>query len=87
MNKKVFAIRDHEALFGELCSVFSETATDAVKSRGRFCLALSGGKTPKALYETLSTSHTDSVDWSRTFIFWGDERFVPKNHPESNYRM
>jgi 6-phosphogluconolactonase len=53
-----------------------------------FALCLSGGSTPKRLYETLATPALASrFPWARTHLFWGDERFVPHNDPQSNYRM
>jgi 6-phosphogluconolactonase len=61
---------------------------DAIVERGRFLLALAGGSTPRRLYEILSTpTFAHRIDWSRTHVFWGDERCVPPDHPESNYRM
>ncbi|ARP83376.1 6-phosphogluconolactonase [Bordetella genomosp. 8] len=55
---------------------------------GRFALALSGGSTPKPLYELLAQPERASrIDWSRVHLFWGDERFVPYDDPQSNYRM
>ncbi len=51
-----------------------------------FSMALSGGETPRLLYRYLGTKYRDRVDWQRVHIFWGDERFVPFNDPESNYR-
>ncbi len=50
-------------------------------------IALSGGSTPKALFDELSKAYKDVIDWSRIRFFWGDERCVPPNHPESNYLM
>src|SRR5271154_4614857 len=51
-------------------------------------LALSGGSTPRPLYRLLATDPFRSrIDWSRLEIFWGDERFVPQDDPDSNYRM
>lgn len=85
--KKVLAFTDKKKLFENLCSLISETAGRAIDTNGRFSMALSGGRTPRALYETLSEKFFDRIDWSRTFLFWGDERFVPHDHPESNYRM
>jgi 5-dehydro-2-deoxygluconokinase len=61
---------------------------DAIAARGRFLLALAGGSTPRRLYELLSKPpFVDRIDWSRTHVFWGDERCVASDHPESNYRM
>jgi len=63
------------------------TAT-AMATDGRFRVALSGGSTPKALYALLASDRFKSrFPWQRVFWFWGDERFVPYDHPESNYRM
>jgi 6-phosphogluconolactonase len=53
-----------------------------------FTIALSGGSTPRRLYETLaSPPHASRLSWSRWEVFWGDERTVPPDHPDSNYRM
>ena len=61
---------------------------EAAQTEGRFAIALSGGSTPKHLYEILSQHpHRDRFPWLRTHLFWGDERFVPHDHPDSNYRM
>ena len=55
---------------------------------GAFAINLSGGSTPKALYAMLATEHyRREIDWERVHLFFGDERFVPKDHPDSNYRM
>jgi 6-phosphogluconolactonase len=63
------------------------TAT-ALAARGRFRVALSGGSTPKALYGLLASDEfRDRFPWRQVSWFWGDERFVPYDHPESNYRM
>lgn len=63
-------------------------AAASMAARGQFSVALSGGSTPRALYSLLATSEFAArVDWSRLNVFWGDERCVPPDHPESNYRM
>lgn len=55
---------------------------------GQFTIALSGGSTPRRLYEVLSSEpRVSQVAWDRWRVFWGDERCVPPDHPESNYRM
>src|SRR6185312_6784232 len=55
--------------------------------RPTFDFVLSGGKTPRGLYENLASSHRTSIDWSRVRFFWGDERCVPPDHPESNFKL
>ena len=63
-------------------------ASEAIEARGRFLMCLSGGHTPKPLYELLaSPPYAEWLDWTRIHLFWGDERCVPPNHPDSNYRM
>jgi 6-phosphogluconolactonase len=65
-----------------------EVASRALERRGRFTVALSGGSTPAALYALLATeAFARRLKWSRVQVFWGDERCVPPEHPQSNYRM
>jgi 6-phosphogluconolactonase len=60
----------------------------ALGTEGPFAVALSGGSTPRALYALLAQPpYLASFPWARTHWFWGDERFVPHDDPESNYRM
>jgi 6-phosphogluconolactonase len=67
---------------------FANLATEAIAARGRFAVALAGGTTPKLMYATLaSDDFATQVDWSRVHVFWGDERCVASDHPDSNYRM
>jgi 6-phosphogluconolactonase len=62
--------------------------TDAITSRGVSSLALSGGSTPRSVYELLGSDEFRSrIDWNRVHLFWSDERCVPQFMPESNYRM
>jgi len=62
-------------------------ANDAVAERGRFTIALSGGSTPKNLFNLLATNARTVLPWDRMFFFFGDERHVPPTDPESNYHM
>ncbi len=62
-----------------------EKARVSVEERGRFVLVLSGGSTPLKMYGWLTEGHADEPFWAHTHIFWGDERFVPHDHPDSNY--
>ena len=67
---------------------FVAAASDAIDSRGQFVVALSGGATPRGTYRLLATEALVSrVTWSRVQVLWGDERCVPPNDVESNYRM
>ena len=66
---------------------FVNQATGTVRANGRFTVALSGGSTPKSLFSLLATTFRDQLPWDKMFFFWGDERHVPPDHPESNYRM
>jgi 6-phosphogluconolactonase len=60
----------------------------AAQSRGTFAICLSGGSTPRRLYQLLAASpYREAMPWDRVHWFWGDERFVPWDHPDSNYRM
>ena len=79
---------DREGLIRTEAERIMTLARDAIDARGRFSLALSGGSTPSPLYALLATPPFASrIDWSRVHVFWGDERCVPPEHPESNYRM
>ena len=62
-------------------------ARESVAARGRFSIALAGGSTPRRTYELLGTRHRDDIDWSKTTVVYGDERFVPADDPRNNHRM
>ena len=65
---------------------FVNIAQGAIEERGIFRVALSGGSTPKTVYPLLlEPERRDRVDWSKVEFFWGDERTVPPDHPESNF--
>jgi 6-phosphogluconolactonase len=63
-------------------------ASESIVTRGRFTIALSGGTTPRELYSLLgSEPYRSQIDWKLVHIFWGDERCVPADSPDSNYHM
>ncbi len=66
---------------------FAAKAESAMGERGSFAVALAGGSTPKATYEILASDYADRLDWGRVHVFFGDERTVPPDHEDSNYRM
>jgi 6-phosphogluconolactonase len=80
---------DVDALYRAAAGVFQRASADAVAARDVFRVALSGGSTPKGLYSLLATDQRlrSAIAWDRAAFFWSDERHVPPDHPESNYRM
>lgn len=82
---RVEIAKDAEGLAHRAAEYFTQLAA---ASNQRFRVALSGGSTPKKLYELLTSSEFRTrVPWDRILWFWGDERFVPHDDPDSNYRM
>jgi 6-phosphogluconolactonase len=76
-----------EALSEAAANEIVAIARQSVADRGRFTIALSGGNTPKRTHELLAERHQGEIDWLRTEILFGDERFVSSDDPRSNYRM
>lgn len=67
---------------------FFQTAMNAIQKKGKFCVALSGGSTPKAIFEKLSRPpYQKKLDWQKIWLFWSDERNVGPTDPDNNYRM
>jgi len=64
-----------------------ETARVAIEEHRQYTMALSGGKTPELLYSLLASEFSERMGWNSIHLFWGDERFVPQDHPDSNFRM
>src|SRR3954466_6538532 len=76
-----------QELFSAAADELIHAATEAVAARGRFTIALSGGSTPKSLFNLLATNARTILPWDKMFFFWGDERHVAPTDPDSNYRM
>ncbi len=80
--------KDTDELSRLTADCFIEIAQRAIRSSGRFAVALSGGSTPKHLYSRLgSPDYEERLSWPDVHLFWGDERCVPPDHPDSNFRM
>lgn len=75
---------DPQAQIARGIELFQDWSKKAIAERGFFSVALSGGSTPKAFYSALAEA---DMPWDKLYIFWGDERYVPHDHPDSNYRM
>lgn len=83
----VFPGDDKEAIEYAVQDIINK-AREAIEQRGRFTIALSGGSTPKKIYQLLnSEKFKDQIDYSKTFVFFGDERSVGPQDPDSNYKM
>ena len=82
----VTVLEDAAAVARAAASLFVDAAREAIAARGRFVVALSGGSTPKATFDLLAREHRDAIDWAKVIAFPGDERCVPSDHPDSNYR-
>jgi len=79
---------DPETLSTAAARRWLELAGQAIKARGAFHVALSGGSTPRALFRQLALlGHADAVEWDRVHVYFGDERLVPADHADSNFRM
>ncbi len=64
-----------------------EAARSAIAERGRFTIALTGGSSPRQTYELLVNAAPEQMDWTKVFVFLGDDRFVPYSSKDSNYEM
>src|SRR5437763_13821271 len=81
-------VADAEQVSRTAAEEFVRLAREAIGARGRFVVALSGGSTPRRLFQILAEApFRDPVDWTKAQFFWGDERSVPPDHKDSNYRM
>ena len=88
IKRDIIICHDAEELARKAAEQFVALAGVAIIRSGRFTVALSGGSTPRALYSLLgSADYRERVDWRCVHLFWGDERCVPPDHAESNYRM
>ncbi len=88
MKPRLQIYPNKSALVQATAEMIAVTSMDAIHARGVCAIALSGGTTPKEVYEVLAhESFRERIDWPRVHWFWGDERMVPPEHSESNYRM
>ena len=85
MKTEIRIFKDLESLSRDAATLFAEQAAQSITERGRFLVALNGGSTPNRLFQLLATEYKDKVDWNQVHVFWGDERCVPPDDPESSY--
>ncbi len=84
VEKRVEILPNKEALIERSLELCLSKIQEAIEERGRCTIALSGGSTPKPLYEALAG---ENLPWDKIYVFWGDERYVPADSPESNQKM
>lgn len=84
MGKIVEVLSSQADLISRSLTLVQEKILAAIAQRGICTIALSGGSTPKALYEAIAKQN---LPWEKIHVFWGDERYVPPDHPDSNQRM
>lgn len=84
MHRTVEVLPDLATLIGRSLELTLAQMHNAIQARGLCTIALSGGSTPKPLYEAIATQ---ALPWEKIHVFWGDERYVPATHPDSNQRM
>lgn len=83
-KRTIEVLDDQTALIERSRSIILTRLNQALQARDRFTIALSGGSTPKPIYEALAT---EALPWSKIHIFWGDERYVAADHQDSNQLM
>ena len=87
-NSEFQVFPDNAELTHSAADYFLHHASRAIQTGGQVTIALAGGSTPKALYSLLATPpYQEQLDWGKVHMFWGDERHVPPDHQESNFRM
>lgn len=88
IQPEIKVVPDAPSIASEAAGRIVTLAEEHLALDGRFTLVLSGGSTPKALYHLLTTEpYRKMVDWKKVEFFFGDERCVPPDHPDSNFRM
>lgn len=87
-NGTIEVFRDTNSLAARAAALFADLAQHAIAERGRFSVALSGGSTPKKMYQLLAAPPLcDTITWPDVHVFWGDERYVAPDDDDSTYKM
>jgi 6-phosphogluconolactonase len=88
LNAELIVPGDYDATLHFSVEHFITTCRDAIQDHDSFFVALSGGSTPKAIYEILcQPDYSSEIEWDKVHLFWSDERSVPPSNPDSNYHM
>jgi 6-phosphogluconolactonase len=84
MEKFIEVLPDQASLIERSLNLVLEKINQSIQERGQCTIALAGGNTPKPVYEAIATNN---LPWEKIHIFWGDERYVASDHPDSNQLM
>jgi 6-phosphogluconolactonase len=88
MTPQLLIAPSMQAWIDESVQIITQASNQVISQRGKFSMVLSGGSTPRSIYQALADPQNASqIDWPFTYIFWGDERSVPPDHADSNYLM
>lgn len=84
----IYTLPDRDAFYHAVADFFTQQAQQFVAAQGRFCAVLSGGNTPKPIYQLLATSpYREQIPWKDIYLFWADERYVSPDNSQSNQQM
>lgn len=86
-TRDIRILPDPESLAEAAAKIFTEAAAVAIAARRVFSVALSGGSTPRLLFHILSSEYRNTINWEQVHLFWSDERTVPPDHEQSNFRI
>ena len=88
-NQKIEIVTDAKAMSRTAAEILIEHIAESLHTEDVYSIALSGGSTPRNLYALLADDPglREQIPWQRIHFFWGDERHVPPDHPDSNYQM
>lgn len=87
-EQRIIIVADVDSLGHAVATRIIDSAREAIREHGAFYFALSGGSTPRYLHQILALpANQQQIEWDRVHIFFGDERNVPVDHPDSNFRM
>lgn len=84
---KLNIFKSEQELLEKLAGFFITVAQQSILAKGRLSVALSGGSSPKKLYELLASDYKNNLEWNKVYFFFGDERYVSHTDPNSNYLM
>jgi 6-phosphogluconolactonase len=87
-RERIVVLPDRDQVVARAAELMVRAGCEAIKARGRYMLALSGGSTPPPVFRRLAAGAVrDKLEWPRVHVFWVDERCVPPDHADSNYGM